>query len=204
MRKICILVVLITIFMIFFSQNYKVSVEKIDLSLKENELGILFLNLDDSNSLLLSLDNINILYILNYTDNDDIEKYISPLSLKIDYVIMNSDYNVELGEKKVFDKYLYFNNIVFSKDEYITINYLDKTLCINPTVNNCDYVYYTHDINFNISNNTKLFFYNDSITDKYLNVVYNKWVDSYKISKNIYTILKIKDNYEILQIPKNI
>lgn len=202
MKKLVLLLILFSIFKIC-SHTYKVSVEKIDLSLNENELGIIFLNLENSNSLLFSLNNINILYILNYTDNDDIKQYISPLSVNIDYVIMNSDYNIE-GNKKVFDNYLYLNNIIFNKDEYIMINYNDKTLCINPNHNNCDYVYYTYDTNFFVSDNTKIFLYNDNISNKYLNEVYNKWVDSYKISNNIYTILKIKDNYEVLEIPKNI
>lgn len=203
MKKM-ITIILIILNLFVFKSVEKVSIEKIDLSLNKDELGIVFLNLENSNSLLLSLNNINILYVLNYINSDDIYENLSTFSINVDYVIMNSDYNIEIGEKKVFHDYLHLNNIVFNNRDYIMINYADKTLCINPTLNNCDYVYYTYNVDFYISNNNKIFFYNEKISTKYLNEIYNKWVDSYKISNDLYTIIKIKDNYEVLEIPKNI
>lgn len=199
MKKIIIILVLL-ISTFFISNNSKVSVEKINLSLQENELGIIFININNNNGLLLSLNNKNILYLIKYSNYDDIFKYLNPLNINIDYTIMNSDYNV-VGNKIVFNDYLYLNNITFNKKDYIIINYNDQTLCINPTYNNCDYIYYTYDTKFYINDYTKIFIYNDIINkDKF----YDKWVDSYKISKNNYTILKIKDTYEVLEIPKNI
>ena len=199
MKKIIIILVLL-ISTFFISYNRKVSVEKINLSLQENELGIIFIDINNNNGLLLSLNNKNILYLIKYSNYDDIVKYLNPLNINIDYVIMNSDYNV-VGNKIVFNDYLYLDNITFNKKDYVIINYNDQTLCINPTLNNCDYIYYTYETKFYINDYTKIFIYNDIINkDKF----YDKWVDSYKISKNIYTILKIKDNYEVLEIPKNI
>lgn len=203
MKKM-IIIILVLFNLFIFKRVDKVSIEKIDLALNKDELGIVFLNLENSSSLLLSLNNINILYVLNYTSSDNIYENLSTFSINIDYVIMNSDYNIELGEKKVFHDYLHLNNIIFNNGDYIMISYADKTLCINPTLNNCDYVYYTYNVDFYTSDNTKLFFYNDEISIKYLNEIYNKWVDSYKISNDLYTIIKIKDNYEVLEIPKNI
>lgn len=204
MKNIFKFLILFIISFIFFSDIQSTSIEKIDLNLQDNELGIIFLNLENSNSMLLSLNGKNILYVLNYTKFDDINNYLKPFNLSIDYIIVNSDYNISLKDKIILDKYLYINNIFFNKDQYVMISYGDKSLCIDPSLNNCDYVYYSYDIPIYINDNTKLFLYNDIITDKYLKEVYNKWIDSYKISKNIYTILKIKDNYEVLEIPKNI
>ena len=113
---------------------------------------------------------------------------------------MNNDYNV-LGNKIVFNDYLYLNNIIFNKGDYIMISYNDKTLCVNPKYNNCDFVYYTMDTMFYVNDNNKVIFYNDNINS---DQIYDKWIDSYKITKNNYTIIKIKDDYKILEILKNI
>ena len=199
MKKLIIIILLI-ISTYFISGIKKVSVENINLSLLDNELGVIFINTNDNNGLLLSLNNKNILYILKYNNYNEIKNFLKPLNINIDYVVMNSDYNIT-GNKILFNDYLYLNNITFNKQEYIMINYNDLTLCINPKYNNCDYVYYTNDIKFYINDNTKAFIYNDNIN---INELYDKWIDSYKINKNVYTIMKIKNNYEIIEIPKNI
>lgn len=184
----------------FISKVNKVSIEKINYGLNENELGIVFINIDDNNCLLLSLNSKNILYILKYNNYKKILDYVNPLNINIDYIIMNSDYNIE-GNKILFNDYLLLNDIIFMNKDYIMISYNDKMLCINPNLNNCNYVYYTYDRDFYFNDNTELFLYNDDIN---VDKIYNKWVDSYKISNNIYTILKIRNDFEILQIPKNI
>ena len=55
MKKIIIILVLL-ISTFFISNNSKVSIEKINLSLQENELGIIFININNNNGLLLSLN----------------------------------------------------------------------------------------------------------------------------------------------------
>ena len=198
MKKIIIILFLISTF--FISNIKKVSLENINLDLSNNELGIIFININNNNALLLSLNNKNILYLLKYNNYNEIINYLKPININIDYIVMNSDYNI-IGNKILFNDYLYLNNITFNKRDYIMINYNDNTICINPTLNNCDYIYYTFDTNFYINDNTKVLFYNDNINnDKF----YDKWIDSYKINKNIYTIMKIKNSYEVLEIPKNI
>lgn len=194
------LIIIIFLSLIFMSKTNKVSIEKINLSLKYNELGIIFINVKNNNGLLLSLNNKNILYLIKYSNYNEIINYLLPLNINIDYIIMNSYYNVS-GKKIIFDDYLYLNNIHFNKKEYIMINYNDLSICINPTLNNCDYVYYTYNTDIYINNYTKVFIYNDNINN---NTVYDKWVDSYKISSNNYTILKIMNDYEVIEIQKNI
>lgn len=199
MRKL-IIIILLLISSFFISGIKKVSIENINMSLSSNELGIVFININDNNGLLLSLNNKNILYILKYNNYNDILNYLKPLNINIDYIVMNNDYDI-LGNKILYKDYLYLNNIVFNNKDYIMINYNDISLCINPIYNNCDYVYYTDKTNYYINDNTKVFIYNDNINT---DIIYDKWIDSYKISKNIYTIMKIKNNYEVIEIPKNI
>lgn len=199
MKKIIIIVVLL-INTIFISKIKKVSLEKMNLSLKENELGIIFINNGNNSGLLLCLNDKSILYILNCDNYDEIAKYIKLIDVNVDYIVMNSDYNIN-GNKIVFNNLLSLNNIIFNRGDYIMISYNDKSLCINPKYNNCDYVYYTYDTDFYVNDNTKVFIYNDDIsTDK----IYDKWVDKYKVTENNYTIMKIKDDYEVLEILKNI
>ena len=197
MKKIIIILLCINAF--FYIQTIPTHLEKIDLNLRKNELGVIFINLDNSKSILFSLNDESILYILECTNYDELSKYLNFFNFNVYHIISNSNYNIE--NIKTFEHFMRLNNIIFHKEDYLMISYADKTLCINPKLNNCDYVYYTENIPFNINDNTKVFLYNDNID---VSSVYNKWIDSYKVSKNIYTILKIKDNYEVLQIPKNI
>lgn len=148
-------IVLISTF--FISNIKKVSLENINLDLSNNELGIIFININNNNALLLSLNNKNILYLLKYNNYNEIINYLKPININIDYIVMNSDYNI-IGNKILFNDYLYLNNITFNKRDYIMINYNDNTICINPTLNNCDYIYYTFDTNFYINDNTKVLF----------------------------------------------
>lgn len=198
MRKLIIIILILSTFLI--NNIKKVSLEHINLDLTNNELGIIFININNNNGLLLSLNNKNILYILKYNNYNDFINYLKPIKINIDYIVMNSDYNIT-GNKILFNDYLYLNNITFDIKDYIMINYNDHTICINPKINNCDFVYYTINTNYYINDNTQVFIYNDNIN---IDKIYDKWIDSYKINKNIYTIMKIKNNYEILEIPKNI
>ena len=112
---------------------------------------------------------------------------------------MNNNYDVSLNvPKKIVKSSLNLNNIIFNNGNYVSINYNDNTLCINNT--NCDYVYYTTN-NIKVNDN-KILFYNENlhISDN----IYNEWIDIYKVNKSVYTILKISNQYDVIEIIKNI
>ncbi|MBQ9319151.1 MAG: hypothetical protein IJR82_05940 [Bacilli bacterium] len=198
MKKILIFIVIIS--SLSFNRMMKTSIETINLSLTKDELGIIFISVKDNKGLLLSLNNQNILYIFQLHNYLEITNYLKPLSINIDYIIMNDNYQID-NNQIIFQQYLYLNKIYFEKQDYIMIKYNNQTLCINPLYNNCDYVYYLDELDFYINDNTKLFLYNDDIN---VDKIYNKWIDSYKITNQLYTILKIKDKYEVISIQKNI
>lgn len=200
MKKIILIIILcITNLYIFYYKDKEVSIEKIDINLEFNELGITLLDLDDSNTLLLSLNNTNILYVISYKESTNLKKELIRLGKRIDFIVMNKEYDIDIkATKKIIDKRLNINNIIFSNDIYESINYNNNSLCINSS--NCDFSYYTNS-NIKVNNNKVLFISkNIKMNDK----LYEEWVDIYKLNSSIYTVLKIKDTYQVLEIIKNI
>ena len=200
MKKIIAIIILCFInIIIFYNKGKEVSIEKIDINLEFNELGITFLDLNDSNTLLISLNNTNILYIVDYKDSTNLKKELNKLGKSIDFIVMTKEYDIDITvPKKIINKRLNINNIIFLSDNYNSISYNNNSLCINSS--NCDFVYYTNS-NIKVNNNKVLFISNDiSMNDK----LYEEWVDIYKLNNSVYTVLKIHDTYEILEIIKKI
>ena len=200
MKKLIAIIILCFInILIFYNKGKEVSIEKIDINLEFNELGIIFLDLNDSNTLLISLNNTNILYIVDYKASTNLKKELNKLGKSIDFIVMTKEYDIDVrAPKKIINKRLNINNIVFLSDTYNSISYNNNSLCINSS--NCDFVYYTNS-NIKVNNNKVLFISNDiSMNDK----LYEEWVDIYKLNNSVYTVLKLHDTYEILEIIKNI
>ena len=197
MKKIILIIVLFLVnIFIIYNKDKEVSIEYIDYNLEFNELGVTFLDLIDSNTLLLSLNSTNILYIIDYKDSYMLKKEINKLGKNIDFIVMNKDYNININaSKKIINNRLSINNIVFTDH---TINYNNNSICINSST--CDFVYYTRN-NIKVNNNKVLFISkNINMNDS----LYEKWVDIYKLNNNVYTVLKIKETYQVLEIIKNI
>lgn len=200
MKKLIVIIILCFInIIIFYNKDKEVSIEKIDINLEFNELGITFLDLNDSNTLLISLNNTNILYIVDYKDSTNLKKELNRLGKSIDFIVMIKEYDIDIpAPKKIINKRLNINNIVFLSDTYNSIIYNNSSLCINSS--NCDFVYYTNS-NIKVNNNKVLFISrNIKMKDK----LYEEWVDIYKLNNSVYTVLKINDTYEVLEIIKNI
>ena len=200
MKKIVLIIILcLSNIFIFYNRDKEVSIEKIDINLEFNELGIIFLDLNDSNTLLISLNNTSILYIIDYKDSTNLKKELNHLNKKIDFIVMNKEYDIDINApKKLVNKRLNINNIIFNNGIYQSINYNNNSLCINSS--NCDYAYYTTN-NIKVNNNKVLFISkNIKMSDK----LYEEWVDIYKLNNSVYTVLKIKDTYQVLEIIKNI
>ena len=152
MKKIVLIIILcLSNIFIFYNRDKEVSIEKIDINLEFNELGIIFLDLNDSNTLLISLNNTSILYIIDYKDSTNLKKELNHLNKKIDFIVMNKEYDIDINApKKLVNKRLNINNIIFNNGIYQSINYNNNSLCINSS--NCDYAYYTTN-NIKVNNN---------------------------------------------------
>ena len=200
MKKLIAIIMLCFInILMFYTKSREVSIEKIDINLEFNELGITFLELNDSNTLLISLNNTNILYILDYKSSINLKKELNRLGKSIDFIVMNKEYNIDIpAPEKMINKRLNINNIVFLSDTHNSITYNNNSLCINSS--NCDFAYYTNS-NIKVNDNKALFISkNTRLNDK----LYEEWVDIYKLNNSVYTVLKIHDTYEVLEIIKNI
>ncbi len=200
MKKLIAIIILCFInILIFYNKSKEVSIEKIDINLEFNELGITFLDLNDSNTLLISLNNTNILYIVDYKDSANLKKELNRLGKSIDFIVMTKEYDIDIpAPKKIINKRLNINGIVFLSDTYNSISYNNNSLCINSS--NCDFSYYTN-TNIKVNDNKALFISkNTKLSDK----LYEEWVDIYKLNNSVYTVLKINDTYEVLEIIKNI
>ena len=200
MKKLIAIIILCFInILIFYNKSKEVSIEKIDINLEFNELGITFLDLNDSNTLLISLNNTNILYIVDYKNSTNLKKELNRLGKSIDFIVMTKEYDIDItAPKKIINKRLNINNIVFLSDTYNSISYNNNSLCINSP--NCDFAYYTNS-NIKVNDNKALFISkNTRLSDK----LYEEWVDIYKLNNSVYTVLKINDTYEVLEIIKNI
>ena len=200
MKKLIAIIILCFInIIIFYNKGKEVSIEKIDINLEFNELGITFLDLNDSNTLLISLNNTNILYIVDYKASTNLKKELNKLGKSIDFIVMTKEYDIDItAPKKIINKRLNINNIVFLSDTYNSISYNNNSLCINSS--NCDFSYYTN-TNIKVNDNKALFISkNTRLSDK----LYEEWVDIYKLNNSVYTVLKINDTYEVLEIIKNI
>lgn len=200
MKKLIAIIILCFInILIFYNKDKEVSIEKIDINLEFNELGITFLDLNDSNTLLISLNNTNILYVVDYKDSTNLKEELNRLGKSIDFIVMTKEYDIDIpAPKKIINKRLNINNIVFLSDTYNSISYNNNSLCINSS--NCDFSYYTNN-NIKVNDNKALFISkNTRLSDK----LYEEWVDIYKLNNSVYTVLKINDTYEVLEIIKNI
>lgn len=197
MKKIYIILILIVFnFLLLYMKIESANIDNIKVKLKNNELGIVIITLDNSNSLLIMKDDIKVLYILDYIDDLDLYDTVSLFTEEIDYVITNSPYNTNYKNEIVLDNILIINGIEISKNKIV---YLDHNFCINQ-MNLCDYSYITTDLD--VSDNIKVLLYNESLDQDYITSIQDKWIDSYKVTRSSYTIITLGDNYEITNLLK--
>ncbi len=180
MRRIIVLFILVLL--CFFLIRFKIkkaSLEKIDLKLNKDEIGIILYN-SKQYGFLLEIDKLNTLYIFKYNKKINNLKNIFNIE-KIDNIISNNEIN---------------NNIKI-------YNYNFCILKENIDINNCTFIYIKEEIpNVSFNNTNKVVFYDNSISDEYKENLYTKWLDVYELNDDNYTILKIKkDTYNILNIP---
>lgn len=200
MKRIILLIVLVIInCVILYTKIESSNIDKIDLELKNNEVGVVFF--DDL--ILFKINNKNIVYLLdNYKDSNTMVK-LKPFVYKLDYVLMNKNHNINIGDNKIIDDEIEINDIEFDYDDYLEVKYYNYKLCVDVNeVNDCDFLFYTKNNKIFINENTKAIFYSNNIDRKYIDNFSNKWIDSYKIGNGLYTVMKINSFYEVIEIVK--
>lgn len=192
----------------------KTFVEKINLNLKENEMGVTFISLEDSNSLLINKDKLRILVVLKYNKGKGLKSVLDMFgATDLDYILMNKYYDINISAKNIMvNERLSFNNINFEiSKNFIKLNYLNHNFCIYnktyPSIikKGCQYIYIL-DVykKVNIKNdNINMIFYNEESNSELLEPLFDKWIDIYMIKNNYYVTLKLdEDSYDIITLPQ--
>ena len=194
MRKI--LIIFVILFFVFLHVDTRAFVaKKIDLRLRDNEIGIVFLRLKNSRSLLINdLKNSN-LFILDYKNDDGIEGGLKIFDSNPDVFYLQS------GFEKKFD-----NIYVVKRRGLFRFRINNYTLCIyndGGDIKNCDFVYLMNlNRDFFPAENLKVIFYDDDINKKWLMEVNESWIDSHIVGTDSFTILKLnEESYNVVIVP---
>ncbi len=193
MKKIIIFLI-ITFCVLSHIDTRAFTAKHIDLRLKENEIGIVFLRLKHSNSLLITDNEKSSLFVLEYQNNEGIKEALKIFRQKPDIFYLQNNIDKKVG------------NIHVTKNENIfkfqINNYM---LCVydNISKGSCDFIYLMHlNKEFYLSENTSAVFYDDSINTKWLKQVQESWIESNIVSSDSFTILKLdEESYNVAIVP---
>lgn len=200
--------IVIILFLILFSTtvyHYKAEsafIEKIDLDLDNNEVGLVFIPTGDSRYLYLKNKESSVLlpiYLGKEGSPEKILKMLGENNLEYSY-----DKQVKAIHQVCLEEPLDLEEIVIVKEkENIRIQIKEQTFCIynGGTLTDCDYVYFMKPALLEKSE-IKLAFYGADIEENFENELYDKWIDLYKIGKEEFTIVKFhEDNYNVIRLP---
>lgn len=217
MKKIFLIFFLIIVYVIIIKHKIADTfVEKIDLNLKDKEMGITFITLEDSKSLLINKDNIKMLVVLEYLNSNRMNDVLKVFGIdKLDYILMNDEYNIDVlanNSKIINNKQLKIKDVSFSNhNDEMKISYLNHNFCVYEKISNqnfsddCKYIYFlTVDKDVQVNDNVNMVFYNEDTNPDFLEPLYNQWIDVYMVKKDYFVTLKLdEDNYDTITLPLN-
>lgn len=192
-----ILTLSLILFIILFNIETKAfSAKKIDLKIKPDEINIIFLNLKNNKSILITDEENSNLFILKYENDTGLKEALKIFKSKPDIFYLNKQFN-----KKIDNIYIFKQKNIFK----LRIN--NYTLCIynnNQNITtNCDFVYIINlNKEFIIDENISAIFYDENIKKEYLTNVSESWIENTIVSSDSFTILKLnEDSYNIVVVP---
>lgn len=195
MKKIILIISILGI--IFLNTtSYAYTATKIDLKIKEGEVNVVFIKLQNSKSILIKDEKYDNLFITDYKNDKNLNKTIK---------IFNSHPNIYYLNNTIAKK---IDNIYINKtQETMKIRINNYTLCIyhNPKTisEHCNFIY-IKSLNkpFPEIDNISAIIYDSNIPNKYLKNVQESWIDNYIVSSDSFTILKInEESYNFVIVP---
>lgn len=199
MRRIILLIILVILYCFIINEKAKDTfLEKIDLSLDENEIGVVIYN----DELLFKIDDETTLILLN--DAKGTTKFLNTFGInRINNLITYNDIIPNLNyDNKYSVNNLYLKNMKMDKDN-LKIMLHDYVFCIyeGGDTSNCTFIYLKNEVDdIKINNQNKAIFFKEKkeIEEK----LYTKWIDSYALNDESYTIIKVGlDNFNIINVP---
>ena len=191
MKKI-ILIIFLVIFNILLIYSKVSGKNDINLNLDSDELAIVVIDNQYSKSLLLIKNNKTILYILEDNNDKKLVKDLEKFTTNFDYIYKKDNVETIFDNSEII-KTSIIDNVYLSENQ---IRYMNYSFCINESY--CDFTYLTENKDIKDTNNI---IYTGSISEDIMDKHEQEWVDLYKVSKNNYLIIFIKDdNYEITNL----
>lgn len=192
MKKIIIIFVLMIFSLGMYKYKENLYLPKLNINAKEDELILLFFSEKENEYLYLKSKTESLLIPL-VVDNDNIPyKILNKLGIE-----NINEYNDNII-KKIDNFYINFNK----KKKEIKNN--DFNFCIyeKGNISDCKYIYFLNEAEIE-NDEIELALYNDKIDEEFEKKLLEKWIDTYKISSNEITIVKLrKDDYNVLKVPE--
>ena len=186
MKKI---ILFITVSLLYILFNNITVYGKINLNLKKNEIAIIFIQ----DNIMVS-NTTNTLLLLNNTDNR-VEKFSDLNVININNIPMNFNYK----NTYIIKNTSMIDNILYKLEQNLNIS--------NTYGCNFLYLFNTKDIDIiETDEDIDIIFFNEKlqIPTYFLEDIYSKWIDIYKLNETDIVVLKIiEDDYQILVIPNN-
>lgn len=208
MKKILLIFTIIIIYIIILYFKLKLIItSKVNLNYNEDEIILTILNGDDTKAILVNKTD---LIVISYIDDYEIKKLLEKYNIKILNNII-TEQNIELRINS-YNKYnmknvTKLNNLLINKNEnIIKLQAKENVFCIyekgiNKELSNCDYIWFLEVDEIDFKDETKVIFYDNSITIEETEKFYDKWVDSYMLeSKYVYKLKFNEKNYDIEEI----
>lgn len=197
MKKIIIIVILLIFnFCVVCAKISNTELDKVELKLTKDELGIVTFNLKNSTSLLFKYHDKYYLYIYDFDDSKNIKNSEEVFTSYVDYIFMNNNYNYHDSRAKIVKNEV-VDDLIFTDDK---IMFKDSTICINQSTN-CDYVFINRE-DVLISKDNKAVFYSNELNEKYVDYLKSFWIDTYLLSDESYTVVTIGDDYSVESLVK--
>ncbi len=195
MKKLYLIIFLIVInFSLFYVRIFSNKMKKVNLKLRSDEIGIILLSLEKSKSLLITNSDTFLLYTFSYQEDENLAQRLSLFTDRVDYVFMKNEYSLSYPYKTVLDGLVVIQNIQLEPNR---LHYNNKTFCINET-KDCNFVYLTEELEF--EENLDAVFYDEALSDSYIEKLHEKWLDVYKITTDSSTILLLNTDYEVIHL----
>ncbi len=194
MKKVYLIVLVIVNLFLLCGKIYSNKLKNINLKLKEDEIAVVILSLQDSKSLLVKAQDIYLLYTFSYENSKNLENNVALFTEKVDYVFMNEEYPLSYPYKIQLDELTVIQNIQLEPNR---LHYNNYTFCINEK-ENCDFIYLTKEIG-DIQQKSTIF-YDEFLAQEYIESFHDDWIDVYKITNESYTILVLGNDFEIIHL----
>lgn len=187
--------ILFIFFLCFFcsilvkAKTEKNFVKQLDLNIKEHEFGVLLYQIHHKKYMVLADHKSARLVLIDQEDDEKNKEILNKLGI-FHYEVKNLD---EISS---------FNDIIIKQElETIKIKQENKLFCIsNSSIisEECKYTYLFKESNFN---DMKLALFYDDFSQEYEELLYEKWVDYYKLSDENITFVKFyEDTYHVINI----